>query len=326
MSLNENECLIFPVQRIISTSIAAMSTALFMTPFDVVRIRLQSQNHQFVKGDCFVFRNGLGDYICTCFNGHEPVPWYNRSIPGRYNGTIDALLKITRNEGIRSLWSGLPPTLVMSLPNTIIYFTTYEQLKCFMGYERNNLNLIIPGISGGLARILAVVATSPIELIRTKKMSAKLSYTDLHNILRESIQSNGLRTLWRGLIPTLWRDLPFSIFYWSVYERLKLFIMKQFSTAPTLAAFYSGATAGALATIFTHPFDTIKSIRQVQLGSNQVQSTERTLHLLYYMFKEQGIHSLYKGLVPRLIKVSPACAIMISTIEFFRQNVFKQTN
>jgi len=148
--------------------------------------------------------------MCTCFNGHETVPWYNRSIPGRYTGTIDALLKITRNEGIRSLWSGLPPTLIMSLPNTIIYFTTYEQLKCFMGYKRTHLNPFIPGIAGGLARILAVIVTSPLELIRTRKMSSQLSYRDLNKILRESIKSDGFRSLWRGLIPTVWRDLPFS--------------------------------------------------------------------------------------------------------------------
>jgi solute carrier family 25 protein 39/40 len=98
----------------------------------------------------------------------------------------------------------------MSLPNTIIYFTTYEQLKCFMGYKRTNLNPILPGIAGGLARVLAVLVTSPLELIRTKKMSAKLSYTDLSKSLREAIKSDGLRTLWRGLVPTFWRDLPFS--------------------------------------------------------------------------------------------------------------------
>jgi solute carrier family 25 protein 39/40 len=101
----------------------------------------------------------------------------------------------------------------MSLPNTIIYFTTYEQLKCFMGYKRTNLNPFIPGFAGGLARILAVIVTSPLELIRTKKMSAPLSYTDLLKTLRGSIKSDGFRSLWRGLIPTIWRDLPFSSKY-----------------------------------------------------------------------------------------------------------------
>jgi solute carrier family 25 protein 39/40 len=71
--------------------------------------------------------------------------------------------------------------------------------------------------------------------------------------------------------------------------------MRKFSTKPTLSAFYSGATAGALAAILTHPFDTVKSIRQVQLTSNQPQSTDRTLYLLRKMFREQGIRGWYKG-------------------------------
>ena len=98
----------------------------------------------------------------------------------------------------------------MSLPNTVIYFTAYEQIKCSMGYKVNTLNPFIPGISGGIARVLAVVVTSPLELIRTKKMSEQLTYNDLLKTLKESIQSKGLRSLWRGFIPTLWRDLPFS--------------------------------------------------------------------------------------------------------------------
>jgi solute carrier family 25 protein 39/40 len=79
-----------------------------------------------------------------------------------------------------------------------------------MGYKRTNLNPVIPGLAGGLARILAVIVTSPLELIRTKKMSAQLSYKDLLKTLRGSVKSDGLRSLWRGLIPTIWRDLPFS--------------------------------------------------------------------------------------------------------------------
>ena len=98
----------------------------------------------------------------------------------------------------------------MSLPNTIIYFTTYEQLKCVMGYRRTNFNPIIPGVAGGLARICAVLVTSPLELIRTKKMSAQLTYADLLGTLRASVATDGVRSLWRGLVPTLWRDLPFS--------------------------------------------------------------------------------------------------------------------
>ena len=41
-------------------------------------------------------------------------------------------------EGISSLWSGLSPTLVLAVPTTVVYFTSYEQLK----HKLYDLNLI----------------------------------------------------------------------------------------------------------------------------------------------------------------------------------------
>ena len=38
-------------------------------------------------------------------------------------------MKIARYEGVSSLWSGLPPTLLMAVPATVIYFATYETIK-----------------------------------------------------------------------------------------------------------------------------------------------------------------------------------------------------
>lgn len=45
------------------------------------------------------------------------------------SGTLDALMKISRNEGVRALWSGLPPTLAMAIPSTVLYFTSYDLIK-----------------------------------------------------------------------------------------------------------------------------------------------------------------------------------------------------
>lgn len=39
------------------------------------------------------------------------------------------MLKISRHEGAKSLWSGLSPTLILALPATVIYFVLYEQLR-----------------------------------------------------------------------------------------------------------------------------------------------------------------------------------------------------
>lgn len=45
------------------------------------------------------------------------------------NSTIDGLRKITRNEGILTLWRGLTPTLMMAVPANVIYFAGYDWLR-----------------------------------------------------------------------------------------------------------------------------------------------------------------------------------------------------
>ncbi len=96
----------------------------------------------------------------------------------------DAFVKIVRSEGITSLWSGLSPTLVLAIPATVVYFTTYEQLRQMVQDQQKIEGSFLNGhplwstslIAGGVARIWAVTLVSPLELIRTKMQSKKLSY------------------------------------------------------------------------------------------------------------------------------------------------------
>lgn len=93
-------------------------------------------------------------------------------------------MKIAKVEGISSLWSGLSPTLVLAVPATVVYFTSYEQLRCLIK-DRNKIEgslfyqkpvWFTSLFAGGIARIWAVTLVSPLELIRTKMQSKKLSY------------------------------------------------------------------------------------------------------------------------------------------------------
>ncbi len=108
----------------------------------------------------------------------------------------DAFLKISRYEGISSLWSGLSPTLILALPATIIYFVTYEQLRSRLKNLANgrtfpsgdpDTKLLpqpswVPFIAGCTARTWSVTIVSPLELIRTKMQSERLSYLRKYNI------------------------------------------------------------------------------------------------------------------------------------------------
>lgn len=288
----------YALRQAVSSSAGAIVTALFMTPLDVVKIRLQSQNRIMHKGDCFVYRNGLMDHLCTCFNG--PNSWYNRQIPGgRYTGTIDAMVKIVRVEGLSSLWSGLPPTLFMAFPQVVLYFTTYEEVKRLLGYhEITNPNPLLPVFSGGIARVIAVTAVSPIELIRTKIQSEKLKYNQIADAVKFAVRNDGFKSLYRGWVSTVWRDVPFSMIYWFNYETFKTKLIKYKHNSPlnSFETFLCGASAGSLAALVTCPLDVVKTFRQIQLGERDVSKhRQKTLYIIKEIHRTKGFKGLFAG-------------------------------
>ncbi|KAK6490779.1 solute carrier family 25 member 40 [Huso huso] len=307
---------ITPLQQMVASCSGALLTSLFVTPLDVVKIRLQAQSSPFSKGKCFVYCNGLMDHICVCENGNTKA-WYKA--PGQFRGTLDAFVKIIRNEGLKSLWSGLPPTLVMAVPATVIYFTCYDQLCAFLKRSLGCSPDKAPLLAGALARVGSATVISPLELMRTKMQSRKLSYRELHVCLQSSVATDGWLALWKGLGPTLLRDVPFSAMYWYNYEQGKKWLCEKYGTRePTfMITFTSGAVSGSIAAIATLPFDVVTPrIHCVQMNSRCCCKL-KTISKLIIQFLS------FAGFLPRLIKVAPACAVMISTYEigksFFRK-------
>ncbi|XP_045030539.1 solute carrier family 25 member 40 isoform X2 [Daphnia magna] len=264
---------ITPSQQMLCSCLGALTTSTLVTPLDVVKIRLQAQHRTVTPNRCFIYCNGLMDHCIVCVNGQSKAlnssisreQWYRR--PGQFTGTLDAFVKIIKTEGVFSLWSGLSPTLVLALPATVVYFTAYEQLRCLMK-DRQEVEKslfyhkpvwLTSLLAGAIARTWAVTVVSPLELIRTKMQSQKLSYREIGVAVRDLVKNRGLQGLWQGLPPSLMRDVPFS-----------------------------------------------------DESSRKASTTKQLFQRIY---RQQGIGGLFVGLVPRIAKIAPACAIMISSFE-----------
>ncbi|KAL7729107.1 hypothetical protein ACLKA6_019928 [Drosophila palustris] len=335
--LNDPRFQIRPLQQVASACSGAMITACFMTPLDVIKTRMQSQQTRSNK--CFLYCNGLMDHLFSC--GSNSYSTMSKNMKPQFTSTLDALLKISRHEGISALWSGLGPTLVSALPSTVVYFVAYEQFKArYIAIYKDHfaapdssqkeLPLVVPMLSGVTARIFAVTFVSPIELVRTKMQSKRLSYAQMMGFVRNVIALQGITGLWRGLPPTILRDVPFSGIYWPIYEYLK-FWMSGSSEDPSFGvSFIAGVLAGSVAALVTCPFDVVKTHEQIEFGERVIftdsptkelskQSTFGRLASIYRVF---GVRGLFAGYCPRLIKVAPACAIMISTFEYSKSYFF----
>lgn len=212
----------------------------------------------------------------------------------------------------------------MAIPQTAMYFTAYDQLSAFLKRKYANYsytNMWVPLFAGGIARTFAATLISPLEMIRTKMQSTRLSYLEVGSAVKHLVKTEGTLSLWKGLVPTLLRDVPFSSIYWLNYETCKLYFKQP---QPSLSiSFLSGAISGSIAAVITLPFDVVKTHRQIELGDSTTKSMSRnTLGIMKHIHREQGLKGLFVGIVPRLGRVAPACAIMISSYEkgksFFR--------
>ncbi|XP_053830470.1 probable mitochondrial glutathione transporter SLC25A40 isoform X1 [Vidua macroura] len=308
------------VQQAIASCCGAIITSLFVTPLDVIKTRLQAQRNPFHEGKCFVYSNGLMDHVYVCENADSKA-YYKK--PGRFKGTLDAFVKIIRIEGIKSLWSGLPPTLIMAVPTTAIYFTCYDQLCEALKNRPGKHDEHIPVIAGSLSRFGSSTVVSPLELIRTQMQYRRSSYKQLYLRISTKVAADGWFSLWQGWTSTVLRDVPFSAMYWYNYERFKKMMCKEVGANEHtfFVSFTSGAASGSIAAVVTQPFDVVKTHRQIQLWENETlkipqRDSKSTWAVMRKIAAGNGITGLFAGITPRLFKVAPACAIMISTYEY----------
>ncbi|KXJ91565.1 mitochondrial carrier domain-containing protein [Microdochium bolleyi] len=179
--------------------------------------------------------------------------------------------------------------------------------------------------------------------------------------VREMVADHGYRSLWRGLTLTLWRDVPFSAMYWWGYEAIRGQLTdlreerrgrsldrgggdRQMTRSRTQSrenhsatftdSFTAGALSGAFASVVTTPFDVGKTRTQTfqdaakkSAGSEEaiIPEARSMVRLLRHIYATEGIAGLWKGWIPRTLKVAPACAIMISSYEVGKR-VFRSMN
>ena len=324
---NGYQCDITTTQQMIASCSGAFLTSLVATPFDVVKVRLQAQQNQILSSRCcYLFCNGLMDHLCVCTTGSNQFSL--SSAPTRFTGTFDAFVKIARNEGLQSFWKGLSPLLVMSVPLTVIYYTTYDKLKFMLGFRPDATNLkavIAPMMAGCISRTASVTVIAPLELVRTKLQSREnYRYSELFPIMRNAVKQEGILSLWRGLSPMLLRDVPFSMIYWLGFEQLKVMLLTRMEYS-AMVPFLAGSISGAVAAALTTPLDVVKTHMQVELGENVATTGTVSLgtgtmgQVMQKVIQQHGYRGLFAGFVPRCVKVAPACAIMITSYEMCKQ-------
>ena len=86
----------------------------------------------------------------------------------------------------------------------------------------------LAAVAGGASKVLALVALYPVNVVKTRlqEQRGQGEYRGLRQALRLIIEREGVRGLYKGLGPAMWRLSINSALFFGLYETAKLPLLR----------------------------------------------------------------------------------------------------
>ncbi|CAG9567618.1 unnamed protein product [Danaus chrysippus] len=145
---------------------------------------------------------------------------------------VRCFMEMYRVEGVRGLWRGVGPTSQRAALIAAVELPVYDGCKRRLtpALGDSPLNHLA---SSALASLGSAVASTPLDVIRTRLMNQRKVknassnsqvkiYKGTVDCLVQTIRNEGFLALYKGFVPTWLRMGPWNIIFFVTYEQLKI--------------------------------------------------------------------------------------------------------
>lgn len=181
-----------PLIASISGVAATITSDALLTPFDVLKQRMQNNTH---------LKNELS----------------TKSI-------LETSAHIYKTEGMKSFFISYPTTLILSIPFAALNFGIYEFSSDRLNPEQH-YNPMVHCISGGISGAVAAAITTPLDCIKTVLQTKSIPCTGLITAASGLYREGGINSFFRGLKPRVIFNVPATAISWTAYEMAKAYLL-----------------------------------------------------------------------------------------------------
>ncbi|CAO2837979.1 unnamed protein product [Amaranthus hypochondriacus] len=272
-------------------------------PFDTIKVKLQSQL--------------------------TPLPGQ----PPKYTGAMDAVKQTIASEGPRGLYKGMGAPLATVAAFNAVLFTVRGQMETLLRSEPGVPLSIGQQIACGAGAGVAVsFLACPTELIKCRLQAQSsvagpgiaalpVKYGGPIDVAKHVLSEAGTRGLFKGLAPTLAREVTGNAVMFGVYEAVKQLIAGGHDTSGLGrgSLILAGGIAGASFWGFVYPTDVVKSV--VQVDDYKAPKYSGSINAFKKILSTEGVKGLYKGFGPAMARSIPANGACFLAYEVTRSSL-----
>ncbi|SSD61593.1 probable Mitochondrial 2-oxodicarboxylate carrier 2 [Saccharomycodes ludwigii] len=284
--------------QFISGAVAGISEILVMYPLDVVKTRMQLQ---------------------------VSTPSVNNTST-HYTGVVDCFQKIIKKEGFSRLYKGITSPILMEAPKRATKFACNDEFQKFYktAFGSDKLTQSLSILSGASAGVIEAFVVVPFELVKIRLQDANSAYRNPIDCVSKIIKNEGLLAMYNGLESTMWRHTVWNAGYFGVIFQVRSLLPKPTGkNEQTRNNLIAGTIGGTFGSLLSTPFDVVKSrIQNTVSKPGEVRKYNWSVPSIVTIYKEEGFAALYKGFVPKVLRLGPGGGIMLvvftACMDFFR--------
>lgn len=235
---------------------------------------------------------------------------------------------------VRSIYAGLPSTLLGSMPSAASFFVVYDGIKRTLIHKDMSAahQAYVHMLASSLGEIAACAIRVPTEVVKQRAQAGLFGGSTLLALkdimaLRKSLGFRAMMMeLYRGGGITILREIPFTIIQFSLWEYTKTAWSKRqtelygrekgVSTTAESAIF--GSFSGAIAAGLTTPLDVLKTRIMIARRATEDSTAARqgVLGVAKQIHRQDGLRGFFRGFVPRVGWISTGGAIFLGSYQW----------
>jgi len=256
----------------------------------------------------------------------------------RRNSIYSLVVNMIRRESPLAFYKGYTAVALGIVPKTAFRFSCFNHFRSRLAIMESpsrklNSNIInfFSGLTTGLLEALLIV--NPVDVCKIRMQAQRHSLADpeamykrkYSNVLQTGysiVKEEGIRGLYRGLVPTLIRQGSNQSINFTGYHYLKNKIQERNASSKSTCQknispyqqFIIGVMSSSISPLLNTPIDVVKTRIQ-----NKSRRYDGMIDCLRRVYQNEGIVALWKGCFPRIFRLAPGQGITFMTYEYILQ-------